>query len=206
MSRGYDDHDDIRRLDQRIDEVTDETLDSTRRMVRMAEETNQIGVETLVTLNEQGEKLDNIERRLDEMNVDLKKTEKNLREMEKCCGCIPCPCGGPKSVTKSKTYKRTYGNKAGSNQSDVVTSQPRRGGGGDNEGGYVKRITGDEREDEMDDNLRAVGNILDNLHGIAVDMGDELDRQNTQLADINTKAKINEVHIGQANYRMKQQL
>jgi chromosome segregation ATPase len=99
MSRGYDDHDDIRRLDQRIDEVTDETLDSTRRMVRMAEETNQIGVETLVTLNEQGEKLDNIERRLDEMNVDLKKTEKNLREMEKCCGCIPCPCGGPKSVT-----------------------------------------------------------------------------------------------------------
>jgi hypothetical protein len=53
---------------------------------------------------------------------------------------------------------------------------------------------------------RAVGNILDNLHGIAVDMGDELDRQNTQLADINTKAKINEVHIGQANYRMKQQL
>jgi hypothetical protein len=88
----------------------------------------------------------------------------------------------------------------------VVTSQPRRGGGGDNEGGYVKRITGDEREDEMDDNLRAVGNILDNLHGIAVDMGDELDRQNTQLADINTKAKINEVHIGQANYRMKQQL
>jgi hypothetical protein len=37
-----------------------------------------------------------------------------------------------------------------------VTSQPRRGGGGDNEGGYVKRITGDEREDEMDDNLRQV--------------------------------------------------
>lgn len=46
--------DEVRRLDQRIDEVTDETLDSTRRMLRMAEETNQIGVDTLVTLNEQG--------------------------------------------------------------------------------------------------------------------------------------------------------
>lgn len=49
------DDDDLRRLDQRIDQVTDETLDSTRRMLRVAEETNQIGVDTLVTLNEQGQ-------------------------------------------------------------------------------------------------------------------------------------------------------
>ena len=49
------DEDDLRRLDQRIDQVTDETLDSTRRMLRVAEETNQIGVDTLVTLNEQGQ-------------------------------------------------------------------------------------------------------------------------------------------------------
>lgn len=53
---------------------------------------------------------------------------------------------------------------------------------------------------------RAVGNVLDNLHGIAVDMGDELDRQNTQLVNINKKAEINEVHIGQANHRMRRQL
>ena len=52
----------------------------------------------------------------------------------------------------------------------------------------------------------AVGNILDNLHGIAVDMGDELDRQNKQLERVNRKAEVNEVHIGQANYRMRQQL
>lgn len=43
-------------LDQRIDQITDETLDSTRRILQVAEETNQIGVDTLVTLNEQGEK------------------------------------------------------------------------------------------------------------------------------------------------------
>ena len=45
----------VRTLDQRIDEVTDETLDSTRRILRTAEETNQIGVDTLITLNEQGQ-------------------------------------------------------------------------------------------------------------------------------------------------------
>lgn len=54
MSAGEDE---VRRLDQRIDEVTDETLESTRRMLNMAVETNQIGVDTLVTLNEQGQHL-----------------------------------------------------------------------------------------------------------------------------------------------------
>lgn len=82
----------IDRLDQRIDQVTDQTLDATRRILRTAEETNVIGVDTLVTLNEQGEKLDNVERRLDEINVDLKKTDKNLTEIEKCCGCFSCNC------------------------------------------------------------------------------------------------------------------
>lgn len=42
-----------------------------------------------------------------------------------------------------------------------MTSQPRSGaqggGGGDGEGGYIKRVTGDEREDEMDKNLQLVG-------------------------------------------------
>lgn len=45
-----------------------------------------------------GEKLDNVERRLDEMNVDLKRADKNLKEIEKVCGCCSCP-GGPRSVT-----------------------------------------------------------------------------------------------------------
>lgn len=45
-----------------------------------------------------------------------------------------------------------------------MTSQPRSGaqgggggGGGGGEGGYIKRVTGDEREDEMDKNLQLVG-------------------------------------------------
>lgn len=45
----------IRRLDALIDKATDETLDSTRRMLGTATETQQIGVDTLITLNEQGE-------------------------------------------------------------------------------------------------------------------------------------------------------
>ena len=53
---------------------------------------------------------------------------------------------------------------------------------------------------------RAVGNILDNLQGIAVDMGDELERQNDQLGRINQKAAVDATHIGQANRRIQNQL
>ena len=53
---------------------------------------------------------------------------------------------------KSKTYKKTYGSKA-KEDDNVVTSQPRQVGGSGGQGGYIKRVTGDEREDEMDQNL-----------------------------------------------------
>ena len=54
--------------------------------------------------------------------------------------------------------------------------------------------------------FRAVGGILDNLHNVAVDMGDELDRQNAQLGRINKKADTNVAHLTDANQRMKRQL
>ena len=141
-------------LDQRIDHVTNESLDSTRRIRQVAEETNQIGVDTLVTLNEQGEQLDNIERRQDEINVDLKQTDRNLTKLEQCCGCCACPCGRPRNIQKSKGYKKVYGKKA-QQMENVVTDQPMGSGGrGQAEGPFIKRVTNDDREDEMEDNLQ----------------------------------------------------
>ena len=56
----YNPNAEVNRLDQRIDEVTDETLDATRRILQTAEETNRMGVDTLVTLNEQGQSVNSI--------------------------------------------------------------------------------------------------------------------------------------------------
>ena len=85
------------RLENRIDMVTNETLDATRRIRQVAEETNQIGIDTLVTLNEQGEQLDNIEVKVDNIGADLRGTE--ICEMYQfgIVSCfpsqIPIPCG-----------------------------------------------------------------------------------------------------------------
>ena len=139
-------------LEQRIDHVTNESVEATRRIRGIAEETNQIGVDTLVTLNEQGEQLDNVERRLDEINVDLKSTDRHLSELEKCCGC--CTCCGPRNIQKNKHYKKVYGKKS-QQMGNVVSDQP-TGSDGKNQGHgpYLKRVTDDDREDEMEDNLQ----------------------------------------------------
>ena len=147
------------RLEQRIDHVTGESLDATRRIRQVAEETHGLGVETLVTLNEQGEKLDNAERKLDEINVDLKQTDRNLHELEKCCGCCVCPHRRTKNMKTTKQYKKVYGKKA-RGMEGAITDQPEGpmggGGGGGNRqpsGPFVKRITNDDREEEMEEKL-----------------------------------------------------
>ena len=141
------------RLEQRIDHATNESVGATRRIRAIAEETNQIGVDTLVTLNEQGEQLDNVERRLDEINVDLKQTDKNLSELEKCCGCCTCICCAPKNIKGTKHYKKAYGKKA--QYDEPVTNQPTSGGSSKQaQGPFIKRVTDDDREDEMEENLQ----------------------------------------------------
>lgn len=147
------------RLEQRIDHVTGESLDATRRIRQVAEETHGIGVETLVTLNEQGEKLDNAERKLDEINVDLKQTDRNLHELEKCCGCCVCLHRRTRNMKGTKPYKKVYGKKALAREMDAITEQPGSNGGDGAskstrpEGPFVKRITNDDREEEMEENL-----------------------------------------------------
>lgn len=145
-------------LDQRVDFVTNETLAATRRIRGVAEETNQVGVDTLVALNEQGEKLDNAERRLDEMNVDLKQTDKHLNELEKCCcGCFSCSCFRS-TGTSTKTYRKAYGKKARTEE-DTMLNQPTGSSGGSGgsrrpDGPIINKVTNDAREDEMEDNLQ----------------------------------------------------
>ena len=139
-------------LDQKIDLITDDSLAATRRIRQVTEETHHMGVDTLITLHDQGEQLDNVEQRLDEINVDLKKSDKTMRELEKCCGC--CVCN--RSTVKAHAYRRLYDSVPEEEERhSVVTEQPTASGGrGPAQGPFIKRVTNDVREDEMEDNLQ----------------------------------------------------
>ncbi|XP_028933628.1 synaptosomal-associated protein 23 [Ornithorhynchus anatinus] len=191
----------------RAHQVTDESLESTRRILGLAIESQDTGIKTITMLDEQGEKLNRIEEGMDQINKDMREAEKTLTELNKCCGLCVCPCNRTQSFESNKAYKATWGD-GGDNAADVVSKQPGRATNGQPQqpgagGGYIKRITNDAREDEMEENLTQVGSILGNLKNMALDMGNEIESQNKQIDRITEKAETNKDRIELANTRAK---
>ncbi|MGH0148408.1 UNVERIFIED_CONTAM: hypothetical protein FKN15_014138 [Acipenser sinensis] len=177
-----------------------ESLESTRRMMQLVEESKDAGMRTLVMLDEQGEQLERVEDGLDQINQNMKEAEKNLTNLGKCCGL--CSCEKMKDFEAGGAYKKVWGN----NQDAVVSNQPLSRVVDEREkmtmsGGHIRRVTNDAREDEMDENLEQVGSILGNLRNMALDMGNEIDTQNIQIDRIMDKATVNNSRITEANQR-----
>uniref|UniRef100_A0A8C7EUZ0 Synaptosome associated protein 23 n=1 Tax=Neovison vison TaxID=452646 RepID=A0A8C7EUZ0_NEOVI len=76
----------------RAHQVTDESLESTRRILGLALESQDAGIKTITMLDEQGEQLNRIEEGMDQINKDMREAEKTLTELNKCCGLCVCPC------------------------------------------------------------------------------------------------------------------
>lgn len=194
----------------RAHQVTDESLESTRRILGLAIESQDAGIKTITMLDEQGEQLNRIEEGMDQINKDMREAEKTLTELNKCCGLCVCPCNRTKNFESGKNYKATWGDGGDNSPSNVVSKQPGRVTNGQPQqatgtagGGYIKRITNDAREDEMEENLTQVGSILGNLKNMALDMGNEIDAQNQQIQRITEKADTNKDRIDIANTRAK---
>lgn len=189
---------DLQELQFKSNEVTDDTLESTRRMLSLCEESEEAGVKTLVELDSQGQQLDRIEEGMDQINADMKEAEKNLTGMEKCCGLCVLPCN------KSSQFKEDESTWKGK-EDGVVSSQPQRvmddRSGLGASGGYIGRITNDAREDEMEENMGQVNTMIGNLRNMAIDMGSEIENQNRQINRINAKAGSNTVRVNMANER-----
>ncbi|AWO99465.1 Synaptosomal-associated protein [Scophthalmus maximus] len=190
-------------LQRRANQVTDESLESTRRMMQLVEESKDAGIRALVMLDEQGEQLERIEEGLDQINSDMREAEKNLTDLGKCCGL--CSCDKLKAFEESGAYKAVWGGASG--QDGVVSNQPPSSRVVDEReqmimsGGYIRRVTDDAREDEMEENLAHVGSIVGNLKSMALDMGNEINSQNDQIDRIEGKAILNVSRIDAANQK-----
>lgn len=191
----------LEELQLQMNTATDESLESTRRMLSMCEESKDAGIRTLVMLDEQGEQLDRIEEGMDQINQDMRDAEKNLEGLEKCCGLCVLPWKRSKNFEKGGDYAGTWGK---NEDGKVNADGPRVVVGDQNQGptgGYITRITNDAREDEMEQNIGEVGGMIGNLRNMAIDMGNEIGGQNRQIDRINQKATSNEVRITEANKR-----
>ncbi|XP_068173525.1 SNARE_SNAP25N and SNARE_SNAP23C domain-containing protein isoform X3 [Antennarius striatus] len=192
-------------LQRRAHQVTEESLDSTRRMVQLVEESKDAGIRALVMLDEQGEQLERIEEGMDSINRDMREAEKNLTDMAQCCGLCFWPIRKLKAFEESGAYKAVWGGASG--QDGVVSNQPPSSRVVDEReimimsGGYIRRVTNDAREDEMEENLAHVGSIVGNLKSMALDMRNEIDTQNDQIVRTQSKAILNVSRIDAANQK-----
>lgn len=66
-------------------------------------------------------------------------------------------------------------------------------------GTFVAKITNDDREGEMEENMEQVSAMVGNLRNMANDMGQEVERQNVQLDRINLKAGSDITRVKMAN-------
>jgi len=189
---------DLERFKAQQNAVADQSLESTRNMVRLVEESQAAGVNTINMLEQQGEQLNRIEGGLDNINAEMKEAEKHLTGMEKWCGLCVMPWYKRKKIKDVDDSKWET-----SKDGTVVKKQPgaSEGSGAGNGGPYIERITNDAREDEMEENMQAVGSVLSNLKEMSQAMGGEIERQNKQLDKISNKTDVADVNIGRANTR-----
>uniref|UniRef100_A0A915DUU2 Synaptosomal-associated protein n=1 Tax=Ditylenchus dipsaci TaxID=166011 RepID=A0A915DUU2_9BILA len=194
--------DSLEEINLRMNTTADDSLESTRRMLALCEESKEAGIKTLVMLDDQGEQLERVEGNLDTINQDMKEAEEHLKGMEKCCGLCVLPCSKGGDFEKSSEYSKTWKK---DDDGGVISDQPRITVGDSGmgpQGGYVTGdITNDAREEEMDENIQQVSTMVGNLRNMAIDMSTEVSNQNRQLDRIQEKAQSNETRVDSANKR-----
>lgn len=201
-------------LEQKTDQITDASLQSTIRMVKMCQETEIVKDKTLQQLHEQGEQIDGINDGIEKINSSLKESEKHLNGIEKWFGIIPLR--KKKNSNNSdignaiKDYKKSTQQRSKSNASEKsVTSskkaeQDRFGSSDSNHNGlFVPRINGDLREDEMEENLKLVSSMIDNIKEGSIEMGKEIDDQNIKLNTTLMESEKTHWRTESANKRTK---
>ncbi|KAM7359970.1 synaptosomal-associated protein 25-like [Cochliomyia hominivorax] len=192
----------LEELQKQAGKITDESLESTRRMLNMMEESEEAGKRTIEALDFQREQLNRIENNADEINADVTNVQQSLRRLKNCCNICPTPW---KKMSKRNESDAEFQKEKRKN-SKIIAEQPRiSNNNGNNEtflnhpSGYITRITNDDREDEMDSNLSQVNSILGNLRNMAEDMNTELKTHNDQIERITGKIDNNNIRLDEVN-------
>ena len=92
-------------IQAKLDHLTDQSLESTRPLVQLTRETEDVGATTMHGIDQPARRAaNNIEQGLDTIHADVRRTEKTLTQMEKCCGCCLCLCGRSKNYDKDARH------------------------------------------------------------------------------------------------------
>jgi len=189
-SYSRDDSNELKRLQERIGQVENDSVESTQRALRSLNEAQETGTKTAEELVRQGEQLNNIDQKLDDVDQTLTATQKNINQIKSIFGGIKNKFMGSGSKSAQSTEKfnkdrqinekkitRTLA-ETSSKSANKISQKPE-----------FETITGSDREKELNGNLDAMSAGLKNLNSLALDMKFELDRQNPLIERITDKSE-----------------
>lgn len=202
------------KIQEQIFASEDRQLDSTMRALRSIQESESMGVATAEELLRQGEQLNNIERKTDEINQTMTVTQKHLNNIKSVFGGIKnwwgakkTPAATSEPETKPSRLQETLEkhradqpvrrnpDTRGFYQDDDLDEDFMKGARTQQ---YVTPITHSAREEQLNENLGQISDGLTTLKGLALGLGDEIERQNTQLDRLGPK-------VGKANDLLENQ-
>lgn len=159
----------------------------------MCAEAKDLGMKSLIALDDQEEQIDKWEEGVDGINKDMALAEKALKAMDMACfGLIP------RFWVKDKGFK----------EDDAIWGEQKLVGAPApapatelRDGAFVATILCDAREEEMEENMEQVSAMVGNIRNMANDMNTAVQRQNQTLDRINLKAGSDIVRVKMANER-----
>lgn len=208
------------KIQEQIFASEDRQLDSTMRALRSIQESEIMGVATAEELLRQGEQLNNIERKTDEINQTMTVTQKHLNNIKSVFGGIKNWWGAKKTSTAAKEPE-TKPNRLQETLEKHRSDQPVRRNPdtrgfyqedddldegfmkGARTQQYFKPVTHSAREEQLNENLGEISNGLTTLKGLALGLGDEIERQNNQLDRLGPKVGKANDHLEHQNKQMK---
>lgn len=192
--------------------LEDSMLDSTRRALGLLVESEDVGTRSAAELVEQGQALERISNKLTQADSTLSETQRNITALKspfaglgsKFLGKLNpkrnrqassnnkepsalekyIKSGGSGALSDSRASTAslpvlhgpsTTGNRSATKQSAISNA---------NDQNRMQSSAGSAREIELEGNLDTMSKYLTNLKGLAINMGDEIDRQNEFIIGI----------------------
>lgn len=182
-------------INKEIDTYIDESLDSSRRIVGLTYLTKEVGINIIEDLNEHSEKLKRINENSNKINKNLKITNLTINRM-KCCffGCMK------KNIIK-ENIEIEEEIEIDENYS-VRTQNPNKKDRFVKDR-FVKNITCDMREEEINSNLKEADSIIKDIKTMSIIIGKEIDIQNKLIENISNNIENNNTNIKNVNNNMK---
>uniref|UniRef100_A0AC34QZC8 t-SNARE coiled-coil homology domain-containing protein n=1 Tax=Panagrolaimus sp. JU765 TaxID=591449 RepID=A0AC34QZC8_9BILA len=202
--------DELNEYERQIEQILQESVDSTERSKQRLAHSEQLGVNTAQELLSQREKLERTEKNLDDINRTTYETQRNLNSLKSLFGgwfknkFSKTPSAPSVPVSKSENKLSSHLSSTSSDSRFVPSSSgPTLSAESRN---AIKGTRFEAIDNQIDENLDEMSLQLQKLKNIGKALGDEVEDQNQMLSRIQVKADRNDIVVRSQDNQMKKLL